>query len=229
MIKAVIFDMYETLITLYESPFYFGRQMALDIGIDNEVFLKDWDAMEDDRSIGKLTLEEALEIIMKKNHCFSEKLLNNIVKKRVEAKQESFRHLHTEIIPMLSDLKERGIKIGLISNCFSEEAMVIRESKLFPFFDAVYLSYEQGIKKPDKEIFNRCMTELSVLPYECIYVGDGGSYELETAEELGMRAFQATWYLKEGSTQPMKEMQNFSHVRSPHEITAIIEKCSTDF
>lgn len=30
MTKAVIFDMYETLITLFESPFYFGTQMASD-------------------------------------------------------------------------------------------------------------------------------------------------------------------------------------------------------
>ena len=27
MTKAVIFDMYETLITLFESPLYFGTQM----------------------------------------------------------------------------------------------------------------------------------------------------------------------------------------------------------
>ena len=30
MIKAVIFDMYETLITLFESPAYFSTQMAVD-------------------------------------------------------------------------------------------------------------------------------------------------------------------------------------------------------
>lgn len=38
MLKAVIFDMYETLITLYESPLYFGTQMALDTGIEEEKF-----------------------------------------------------------------------------------------------------------------------------------------------------------------------------------------------
>ena len=30
MIKAVIFDMYETLITLYNAPVYFSSQMAAD-------------------------------------------------------------------------------------------------------------------------------------------------------------------------------------------------------
>lgn len=33
MIRAVIFDMFETLITLYESPIYFGSQIAEDVGI----------------------------------------------------------------------------------------------------------------------------------------------------------------------------------------------------
>ncbi|MCQ2578205.1 MAG: hypothetical protein MJ176_06715 [Treponema sp.] len=35
MIKAVIFDMYETLVTLYESPMYFSKDMAKDAGIGN--------------------------------------------------------------------------------------------------------------------------------------------------------------------------------------------------
>lgn len=38
MIKAVIFDMYETLITLFESPAYFSTQMAEDAGIQEEDF-----------------------------------------------------------------------------------------------------------------------------------------------------------------------------------------------
>lgn len=33
MLKGVIFDMYETLITFYESPLYNGIQIALDVGI----------------------------------------------------------------------------------------------------------------------------------------------------------------------------------------------------
>ena len=36
VLKAVIFDMYETLITLFESPVYFSTQMAEDAGIPEE-------------------------------------------------------------------------------------------------------------------------------------------------------------------------------------------------
>lgn len=218
MSKAVIFDMYETLITLFESPLYFGTQIAGDIGINVDTFLEVWDATEEERSIGKVTLEEVLEMIMRKHQCYSDELLKKVVTKRIAAKRECFCHLHPEIIPMLSELKKRKIKVGLISNCFSEEAMVIRESILFPYFDAAYMSYEQGVQKPDKEIYRRCMAELDVVPQECIYIGDGGSYELETAEEIGMTALQATWYLKEGTTQPAKRKKNFLHLETPCEV-----------
>lgn len=40
MIKAVIFDMYETLITFFQSPLYFGTHMAIDAGIPEEEFQK---------------------------------------------------------------------------------------------------------------------------------------------------------------------------------------------
>lgn len=94
-------------------------------------------------------------------------------------------------------MRERGIKIGLISNCFSEEAAVIKDSELFKYFDAICLSYDEGIQKPDLEIFNRCIEKLQVKAEECLYVGDGGSNELDAAATVGMKSVQATWYLKE--------------------------------
>lgn len=79
MLKAVIFDMYKTLITLYESPPYFGTQIALDAGIEEEKFQELWNSKEEDRTIGKITLEEILEIILKENGCYSENKMNYIV------------------------------------------------------------------------------------------------------------------------------------------------------
>ena len=218
MIRAVIFDMYETLITHYHSPLYFGAQMAADAGIAEEKFQALWRPTEYDRTIGKLTLEEVVESILRENQCYSEELVNKIVKKRIETKQDCFRQLHSEIIPMLKKLKEKGILIGLISNCFSEEAEVIRRSVLFPYFDAAILSYEQGVQKPDEEIYKRCMASLGVAPEECLYIGDGGSNELEAARTLGMKAFQAVWYLQEGTSQPMGRMEAFEQLESPRDV-----------
>lgn len=211
MIKAVIFDMYETLITHYRCPLYFSPQMASDAGIPLEKFQEIWKPTDGERSTGKLTFEETIERILKENHCYSEEIFQTIVTKRAATKEECFRHLHPEIIPLLETLKEKGILIGLISNCFSEEAKVIRKSVLFPYFDAPYLSYEQGVQKPDVTIFKRCMDELAVKPEECLYVGDGGSFELETAEKLGMHALQAVWYLPQ-------EKREFVQLENPLDV-----------
>ncbi len=75
MIKAVIFDMYETLVTLFDSPLHFGSQIAQDLGIPENIFQELWERTDHDRTIGKITLEDALEDIMRKNECYSNELL----------------------------------------------------------------------------------------------------------------------------------------------------------
>lgn len=223
MIKAVIFDMFETLITHYNSPLYFGAQMAADAGIPVENFQALWRPTEPERTIGRMSFEDVLELIFKENHCYSEKLMELVVKKRVATKEACFGSMNKEIIPMLDGLKKRGIKIGLISNCFSEETDVIRRSVLFPYFDQVCLSYEEGVQKPDEEIYRRCMERLSVDPDECIYVGDGGSCELEMARQLGLHAVQAVWYLKEGTMQPVGRKEEFVQMETPLEVLKYLE------
>ncbi len=227
MIKAVIFDMYETLVTHFDSPLYFGVQIAQDLGIPENIFQELWGHTDHDRTIGKITLEDALEDIMRKSECYSEELLDFVVQKRIDAKNECFEHLNKEIIPMLRILKEKQIKIGLISNCFSEEVSVIKNSILFSYFDVSCLSFEQGISKPDKEIYYRCMEKLHVNAEECLYVGDGGSQELETAEMLGMKAIQAVWYFKEGTQQPVGRKNNFLQAGSPLEIIDYLKTISS--
>ena len=222
MKKAVIFDMYETLITHYEIPLYFGTQMAADMGISKEEFLPLWRSTEDDRTLGKLTLEEVVKMIMEENSCYNEDVFQRIIEKRNATKRECFNHLNPQIIPMLSELKAKGVKIGLISNCFSEEAFQIRQSILMPYFDEVCLSYEIGLQKPQKEIFEKCVQGLDVSFEDCLYIGDGGSFELETAKSLGMEAIQATWYYKKDMGSLFEYKNGFKQIDKPLEILDMV-------
>ena len=218
MIRAVLFDMFETLVTHYRSSRYFGEDIAKDLGLAEDRFREIWDPTERARSVGAMTFEETIRLIMEKNGIFSEALLEQVTEKRMSVKRDLFQHMHGEILPVLDTLRERKIKTALISNCFSEEVAAIRESDLFPRFDAVMLSYEQGVMKPDKEIFLRCLKKLSVLPEECLYVGDGGSRELETASELGMKALQATWYFPYNQRKTPEYKEGFPRLDTPSEI-----------
>ena len=222
MIKAVIFDMYETLITLHASPLYFSAEMAADAGIPVEDFRTAWYPTEMDRTLGRLTLEEALTPILKQAGRYSEGLLDLMGEKRRAAKRASFDHLHPEILPMLRMLRARGVKVGLITNCFWEEAEYIRQSELYPFFHMAMLSCVEGMAKPDEVIFHRCTEGLGVAPNECLYVGDGGSRELETAQSLGMQVAQAVWYLKAGSLQPKGRMPEFTQLETPMDVLGLL-------
>ena len=224
MIRAVIFDMFETLITHFDAPLYMGKQIAADIGISEAKFREIWDTSDDDRTLGKRTVEDVIEEILRVNDRFTPELFDTVITKRKQSKVECFRHLHPAILPMLRALKERNIRIGLITNCYFEERDVIRKSVLFPYFDSVCMSCEIGMKKPDTVIFVRCMRELAAEPQECLYVGDGGSLELETARSLGMHPLQAVWYLKEGTKQPAKRKSEFPPAETPMDVIAELDK-----
>ena len=60
MIKAVILDMYETLITHFETPLDFGREMAKDMGVPYDEFIMYWRSTEDDRTRG---IDKPLDVI----------------------------------------------------------------------------------------------------------------------------------------------------------------------
>ena len=61
-----------------------------------------------------------------------------------------------------------------------------------------------------------------MLPQECLYVGDGGSFELEAAEKMGMKAVQATWYLRENFLQPSKRKPEFQQIERPLDLLKLL-------
>ena len=194
MIKAVIFDMFETLVSLFEGRTYFGENIAEDVGADPVMYRKEWHAIEKDRSTGKYTIEEGIEIVLRRLGIYSEEKVALAASKRRDSLRDTFSAIPQESLELLKELQKRGIKIGLITNTFSDERDFIRESPLFPYFDEALISYEQGLCKPDLALYHKMAESLGVKAEECLYVGDGGSKELYAAREAGMHALQCTWF-----------------------------------
>jgi putative hydrolase of the HAD superfamily len=82
------------------------------------------------------------------------------------------------------------------------------------------LSYEQGVTKPDPEIFKRAMDALGVSADECLYVGDGGSKELFAARDVGMKTVQARYFadLAYEPHVPCAELDGFDHAYTQSDI-----------
>jgi len=94
------------------------------------------------------------------------------------------------VLDLLDELRARGLRLGLISNCSSEVAELWDESAFAGRFDAVVLSASEGVCKPDARIYELALGRLGVEPGDAVFVGDGDAGELPGAEAVGMRAVQ---------------------------------------
>ena len=225
MIKAVIFDMFETLVSLFEGRTYFGEHIAADVGVDPVLFRKEWHTIEDARSIGTYTIEEGLEVVLKKLGVYTEEKVILAAQGRIDSLTDTFNGIPDATFEMLDELKKRNLKIGLITNTFSDERDFIRESRLFPYFDVALISYEQGICKPNPEMFSRMTDRLGLKADECLYVGDGGSKELFAARDIGMKPVQCLYYhhLAYEPHIPCGKLDGFDHIYDRSELFSYLD------
>lgn len=72
----------------------------------------------------------------------------------------------------LRALRERGVKIGVVSNVPRELVTIFAAHGLDGFIDAFTHSYEVGAEKPDPRIFLTACAKLGIAPGEALMVGD---------------------------------------------------------
>jgi putative hydrolase of the HAD superfamily len=107
-----------------------------------------------------------------------------------------------ENLQVMKSLKERGLRLGLVSNAhFLPELMRedIARLGVAPYLDEAVFSAEIGVRKPDPAIFRRVLGELGVAPEEAIFVGDRVRDDIAGAKNLGMRAVLTHQFRQEDS------------------------------
>lgn len=193
--KAVIFDLFETLITEWGHKKYTKSEMCSDLGIEKEEFDPYWEEKEQERYLGNIDFVESIRYVCEKcGKQIDDSTLAMITDKRIVTKSSCFEYVDPDVFQLLSNLRTMGLQLAIVSNCSSEEVKVIKQSKIYQYFDQVVLSYEVGLQKPDIRIYKKAANMLGVALEECIFVGDGGSNELEGARMAGIKAIQAKWY-----------------------------------
>jgi putative hydrolase of the HAD superfamily len=90
------------------------------------------------------------------------------------------------VVETLTELRRRGLRLGLISNCTEDVALVWADSGFAPLVDVAVLSATAGCMKPDRRIYERACVELGVEPKDCLFIGDGANDELRGARDVGM-------------------------------------------
>ncbi|MSR65719.1 MAG: HAD family hydrolase [Verrucomicrobiae bacterium] len=119
----------------------------------------------------------------------------------VRAPDEFFRELYwrfaeidvwrlfPDALPALLEARGHGFKIALISNWDVRLRRLVEGMAIAPLFDAIFISTEVGIEKPDPRIFRLACERLGVQPSEALHVGDNQREDIEGANSAGLRAF----------------------------------------
>lgn len=90
---------------------------------------------------------------------------------------------------LLDYLKSQGYKIGVISNGFYEvQYRKMKSSDIVDYFDAVVLSDDIGVNKPDKRIFDYALQKSNVEAECTLIIGDNPDTDIAGAVGAGWRA-----------------------------------------
>lgn len=77
----------------------------------------------------------------------------------------------------------------MITNGFTEFKLLnIRSLEIEKYMDIILVSEQEGMKKPQAEIFLRALERLGVEPEESIYIGDHPENDVIGARNVGMHA-----------------------------------------
>jgi len=100
---------------------------------------------------------------------------------------------------LLSALKPHA-KIGIVSNNLLEEQREkLRHCGLDGLFDALVVSEEAGVAKPDPRIFEMALARLGCEAPAAVMVGDSWAADIEGAMAAGIRAI---WFNRSGVDMP---------------------------
>lgn len=188
--EAVIFDLWGTLVPYPPAEMRkVADRMAGIVGAPPEAFASAWSAAFASRAIGRPLEESIREICGAVGVDPPPEAIVEAVASRVVALRVLFRP-RPDAAATLERLREREVKIGLITDCTSDVPDLWAASPLAPLVDGTVFSAVQGMQKPDRRMYELACERLSVVPERCLYVGDGNSDELNGAEAVGMEAVQ---------------------------------------
>jgi putative hydrolase of the HAD superfamily len=106
-----------------------------------------------------------------------------------------------DVVPVLSSLRQRGIRLGVISNFDQRLLPILRGLCLEPFFDSVTFSSLAGYAKPDARIFAHALRCHAAEPRHALHVGDHLVEDVEGARAAGLAAV----HVRSGTAPDLQE------------------------
>ncbi len=183
MIKAIVFDLWNTLIP---ATVDFGRLTEL--------------AKKDHASLPEFIERYELATQLKQYKSFEElkgDFFNAFSEEPNVLLQEEINEIYTnrfdkinffpDVREFLKKLRSDGFKLGLLSNTESLKSKELENKLSLPtYFDKIVYSFEIKTIKPDPVAFNTILNKLKVKPNEAIMVGDSLRSDITGSKNVGM-------------------------------------------
>ncbi|GIN84706.1 haloacid dehalogenase [Heyndrickxia sporothermodurans] len=188
MIKAVLFDLDGTLL---------NRDASVEQLIRNQ-----YDRFRE--SVGHIPKDTFLLRFIElecRGYVWKDKVYQQLVKEFhiqnvswQELLEDYVTQFHFHCIPfpnlkrLLGILKCKGLALAIISNGIGQFQMNnVIALGIEKYFDNIFISEWEGVKKPNPQIFERAMHKLNVQANECVFIGDHPEYDIKAAQNIGMR------------------------------------------
>lgn len=205
MIRAVLFDLYETLVTERHAMPTRASSLGQRFGLDGTDFRKAWKLQRLRVIRGEVSFADALrQVGATLGRTLDYTLVHSLCEERCLEKAAVFERFDPEALAMLRQLRNRGLKLAVVSNCFPEDVQAWPRCSGAQCFDTSVFSFDVGAAKPEPQIYLEAVQRLGIESTEAVFVGDGGDDELLGAERAGLRAAQATWYRGELAGVPAR-------------------------
>jgi len=93
-----------------------------------------------------------------------------------------------EVVEALEGLRARGKRLGVLSNAPSNLPSFLDQLGLSPLLDFCVVSALEGVRKPDRRIFEVALSRAGVAPVEALHVGDMYLEDVLGARAAGINA-----------------------------------------
>jgi putative hydrolase of the HAD superfamily len=205
MITVIMFDLYDTLIFVDPNiqKVYRNKRNWL-IGASDEEIAEIWGKYYQQRVSGEIAgIRDMLEILLRElrkdpwSYDIGE--LEALELKALTESVDSY----PGVAEMLERFRNDDVKLALVSNASHATKKVLEKLPWIDLFHHVVLSCDLGICKPEPKIYEDTLKLMDVSAYDCFFVGDGGSMELDGARKVGIPTVKV-----------IQKMQDPSFVRS---------------
>jgi HAD superfamily hydrolase (TIGR01662 family) len=201
MIKAVLFDALDTLFWPYPDRVAMYQRIIKEItGLDKtyEEVRVAWSAVVDETEAAAQKECDTTNTTGNAWEGFNGRVVERLGYKGdctaagKKIKYESWGNidnyrLYPDVIDALSSLKEKGIRIGCVSNEDGYLESFFTKFDITDYFEIILSSEEVGCEKPAPGIFQIALTRMNLTAEEVIFVGDGLHSDYFGSQSVGMK------------------------------------------